>query len=244
MSKNILKQSVCYVNGEGELLLLFDEGYLPFKNLDEALESTQRRLAYLMDETNSFFRTTAASPKSGAKRVLFLLSQVSEDFNIKQSLACRLEIIKDIFFEMLKEMEATKIYYKRNGDNSKLIERIVQIRNKLISIYVQLEKMVKMKSVNCNVLRKVDDYLQLCEQELTTFISMGKEMDGYAINRIRKKIINCKYELKSAYYVDPYRKSFNKIFNTLELSGDLEENIKKSNPQKLYRQVKEARTLL
>lgn len=243
MSKKTINRTDCYIGESGDIFLLFDGEYLPFKNLDEALKVTEGRLSYLINEAICFFERLNR-PKRRIKIIKQEFKTLGDEFGENYSLSVKLEKNKDKFFELLKEIENLKIFYKREGTRQKILKKMVEIRNKLISIFTQLQKLEKIKNTSREIIKTFKDNLNFCESYLTSFISSERDLDPYSIEKIEEKLSLCKIKVDNFNPVAPYRETFHRLYQVLCLENNFGELTAKLKAKELYRRVKEAKTIL
>ena len=233
----------CYIGESGDIFLLFDGEYLPFKNLDEALKVTEGRLDYLINDSICFFQELK-KPKRRLVRIKEEFRTLGDEFGARKSLSVKLEKNKDRFFELLKDIENLKIFYKKESFREKDLNKMVEIRNKLISIFTQLEKLQSIKSTSQEIIQTFKDNLSFCESYLTSFISSENELDAYSVEKIEEKLSLCKIKVENFNPVAPYRKTFRRLYQVLSLGDSFGDLARKVKAKELYRRVKEAKTIL
>lgn len=243
MSKKIINKTDCYIGESGRIFLLFEGEYLPFKNLDKALRITEDRLDYLIREAIYFFENLSR-PRKRLKKIKEEFKFLGNGFGDKEPLAVKLEKHKDKFFELLKEIENLKIFYKKESVRSKVLNKIIEIRNKLISIFTQLEKLQGVRSTSLDIIKTFKDNLNFCESYLTSFISAERELDPYTIEKIEEKLSLCKLKIDNFNPADPYKKTFGKLYEVLCLNNNFGHLTGEAKAKELYRRVKEAKTIL
>ena len=233
-----VEEQVCFVNKEGKAMLRSGDDYLSFDNLEKALESVEGRLTTFFEEAIDFFEVEISNPKPVINKVIFFLDRINKKFKEEEDFSYKLQSNKDNIFETLKKIESIKIYHNKDRG---LEKRIIRIRSKLISLFVQAEKLIKVRKANEEALKNISDHLRFCQSYLTSFFPEEKTMDPYSVRQIQEKLVFCSLELESAYHIRPYTEKFNNIFEYLSLDEDIKEFIQREPSQKICNRVKKAR---
>ncbi len=216
-------------------MLRCEERFLPFNNLEEALKYVEEELLSFIKDTSSFFEKEIHEPEKEVRKIIFELDKALKRLNYRNNFSLGLERSRDLIFETLKKMESVKIHQK----NQLIRSEVVEMRNKLILLFIQGDRLVKMREVNESALKNISEYLRFCQKYLTSFLSKEKEIDSYSAKQIQEKLVFCSYELKQAYHIEPYETKFKNI-STQVLSRNPEKILKEESSEKIQKRIENA----
>ena len=231
------------VKSDGSVHLTLEGVSLHFENIEEGIDYLEKSILSLLKKSTVFFKNLP-EPKPSSQNLLNILDSLYAGFQESSDFELKVENHKNLFFEALKEIEIMKRHYRKKGENFKTIDAAVKLRNQLLLLFVQAERLIYIESENRFIIQKIKDNLKLCEAQLATYLSgfPDSEIEGLLPSfEINRKIVYCLDYFKKAHRINPYKDNLERAEEILIFINDLE---KDNDSHEIYEKIKEARLLL
>ncbi len=216
-----IENSFCYFNSEGGLFLVSNYRCKYFDNLNRALEETRENIIDLFIEKEVFFKSLTDLSSQKMDSILKNIKEFSYLMTANEDFSYFFRKNTDNFFRILRDIEAIKWEYRQEQNPNVL--QIIDCRNQLISLYVQIDKLIEIKKINQSFSKKISSDLFRCSQELSRAKPNQKisPATGYFLE---ERINRFKLYLNEVIFVNPYKERFDSLKEFLETleSGPIE----------------------
>lgn len=195
----------CFVNKDGSLFLVSNQGFEHFKNLDIALEKGRKIIVSLLKEKEKFFNQLS---EENNRKLLREISRIRKSFQKEPDFRFALRNNKQSFLKLVKDIEDIKIFYRQK--RNEVILKIIEVRNLLLNMFAQMQSLTKIKEKNELSCKKITKELTSCYQHLDSYFS-GEKFDYLLQSQLEEKMFYCQVHLEDATFVAPYTARFSKL---------------------------------
>jgi len=207
-----IEDSFCYINSLGGLFLVSNYQCQYFDNLDVALKKTRENIIDLFSEKEVFFKSLTDFSEEKIESIIKDIRQFSYSIFQNNDLSYFLETNKGKFFKILRDIESIKWQYRQ--ENNPNVSAIIDCRNQLVSLFVQMDKLAEVKKINDLILKKIDSDLFRWREELKK--TKEKKLDSVTRFFLEQKMTNLNLYLDEVTFVNPYKEKFESLQNLLE----------------------------
>ncbi len=214
---------------QGSLAVSVNDNFLKFRQLSNAINYFQEEVVTAVFDLKTFVENEELQ-NGKSLEVLCYLEKIARDINSDQLFLVEIKENREDFSVLVSKLEGLREFYQERRKEEEF--QLIDLKNRLEKNLIQLEKLIKMMSVNESVLDQIKENLEKSEDYLFSFLQ-NSEKSFLFFMKAKERIRASKVELKKSYLVAPYKELFEKIYSILVA----EEKTDIMNPNELHQKI-------